>query len=1050
MDDHELLQAYAARKAEDAFQTLAERYMPLVYSAAMRQTGNRAAAEDVTQAVFLTLARKAGTISREVVLSGWLLRTTRYAAANARRLEERRQHYEREGMQAHVQMSETDGAWQRIAPMLDEAVDSLSGKDRDALVLRYFENMPLRSVADRLGVSEDGAQKRVSRAVEKLRRFFDRRGRVVAGSVLAGALSANAVQNAPSISVQGASQAAETLMQATLNTLGRMRLQILGIRAASVAVLVGLAVLPFLRPHPRTTVPPAVPVVKNTGQPVRFQRSIPTTTAAAAPQGKQLLLRVLDAQTAGPVSHARLILVSSTGNSRSTNVFSADANGTGVVVYSAEAIKGWNHRIEIFRDGYVPKFVSWSEYQQDRMEEIPAEYTVKVDPAVTIGGMVADEEGHTVAEARIVYTVSGPTQSTSRERLTMMGNYHTEVTDGNGRWSCSHVPARFGMISFRVAHPRYQEKTFTSDSPDAPSYTKPNTIAEADFLAGRALMRLQRGLVMAGIVADEHGTPIAGAKVTQNWYYRDPERYQMTDAIGSFRFENGRPTEISLTVQAAGYAPVVTSIVMKADADQLRFVLPAGKQLIGRVVDENGKGISGASIEAASPRADSTVLFEWRTKTDAEGRFAWDAAPEILTYAVSASGFEGLRQVKLSAGADEQIVRLTKKTSTASVRILGQLMDAETRQPLSPGSVQIWQTSKDYSSSTTRPETVGPDGKFRLKTSSGTLSYVLEAQADGYWPKRLTNQVRGDGEIWLDIALAKAPAIGGTIFTPAGGPAAGATLVICGRYQRAQMTRPGKFNVGPGASTTGALADESGSFHLPTKHDAEVVAVAHPEGFIEVPFAAMTSNTLLRLKPWGRIEGIAQVGGKGLANAQLHVAEGRNRSMHASISYRPTTDTDGRFVFETIPPGEWKVQRLINEADGTLRTGPRLLYFSHGVTTEVRSGQTANVILGGKGNTVTGKATAAFAIAPDVWTENAVALVQTEPPSEYRAMFKSDGSFRIEDVPAGEYTLKINLTEASDAAVGKRFKPFASVEKPVTIGPDTDTDLGVVELAPAN
>ena len=255
MDDHELLQAYAASRDEDAFKSLTERYMGLVYSAALRQTGNQPAADDVTQAVFLTLAQKAGKISRKVVLAGWLLRTTRYAAANARRLEQRRQHYEREAMQAE-QMSENDAAWHAIAPMLDEAVDGLPDKDRDALVLRFFEALPLRAVAERLGTSEDGAQKRVSRAVEKLREFFGRRGRAVSAGVLVTAMAANAVQAAPAIAVPATSQAAEVIAQGTLRTLNRLRLQVLAVRSACVAVLLGLAIWPFAQPRSSSLVTP--------------------------------------------------------------------------------------------------------------------------------------------------------------------------------------------------------------------------------------------------------------------------------------------------------------------------------------------------------------------------------------------------------------------------------------------------------------------------------------------------------------------------------------------------------------------------------------------------------------------------------------------------------------------------------------------------------------------------------------------------------------------------------------------------------------------------
>jgi RNA polymerase sigma factor (sigma-70 family) len=1053
MDDHELLQAYAARREEDAFKALSERYVRLVYSAAIRQTGSAAIAEDVTQAVFMTLAQKAGSISHKVILPGWLLRTTRYAAANANRLEQRRQHYEQEAMNSQLQMSETDAAWQRIAPLLDEAVDVLPAKDRDAVVLRFFDGMSLRAVAEQLGISEDGAQKRVSRALEKLRLFFERRGKTVSVSALAAAIGANAVQAAPAVAVSAASQTAQTITHATISTLARVRFQILAIRAGSVAVLLGLALLPILRVvKPPTPVAPAAPVLTAPEPSPRPVRPAVAATVTPAADMRQLSMRVLDSQSGTPVTNARLILVSSTGTpSRTTNIFATDAKGIGAVAYSPDPVSYWSHRVEIFRDGYVPKFVSWSESQQDRMDEIPPEYTAKVDPAVTIGGVVVDEQNAPIPGARVVFSVSGPTQSRSRERLTMMGNYHTEMTDADGRWTCSHVPARFGMISFQPRHPQFQEKAFISDSPEAPGYSKPNTIPEADFLAGRAVMRLERGLLIAGVVIDENGQPIAGAKVTQNYSPRDPERHMFTGPDGSFRFENGRPKELALTVQAPVYAPVVTSFVMSARADQLRIVLPAGRRLEGRIVDEAGKGIVGASIEAASPRADSTMLFDWRTKADDAGRFSWDDAPAVQEYAVSAGGYETEPRVKLAADGSEQTVRLRKKASTASVRVLGQLLDAETKKPLAGGTIQIWQTSKErdgrVSTFTTRPENAGPDGKFRLRTSSGTLSYILEAQAGGYWPMRLTNQVTADSEIWLDMQLHKGPVIAGTVFTPAGEPAAGSTLVVCGRSDWAQLNVPGKFQVGPHGAAGSTLADAQGKFRLPPRYGAEAVAIAHPEGFIELPFSQAVSNTRVVLQPWGRIEGIATLAGKPLATGSIRIGGRLNRSSHVSIGLGATTDAEGHFAFETVPPGQWRVQREINKhLEG--KSPVRMLLFSHATTVDVKAGETAKVLIGGNGRAVAGKAVAPKHVDGEVWTQNSIALIQKDPPTEYRAMFAEDGSFRIDDVPPGDYTLKTDVSEPPSRADGNRldFKPLAHIEKPVSILPDSDTDLGVLEL----
>jgi len=121
----------------------------------------------------------------------------------------------------------------------------------------------------------------------------------------------------------------------------------------------------------------------------------------------------------------------------------------------------------------------------------------------------------------------------------MMGNYHSELTGADGRWTCSHVPERFGMISFTPVHPLFQEKTWLPDSPESSSYINVERIPEGDFLAGRALMRLKAGLAIAGVVRDESGQAVPGARVTQNFEFRRSERSLLTDADGSFRFRNG-------------------------------------------------------------------------------------------------------------------------------------------------------------------------------------------------------------------------------------------------------------------------------------------------------------------------------------------------------------------------------------------------------------------------------------------------------------------------------------------------------------------------------
>jgi len=195
-NDRQLLQEYATSRSEQAFSALVGRHIGLVYSAALRQMRDPHLAEEVTQTVFLRLARKAGAFRANVILSGWLFQTARFVALETLRSEGRRRQREKKAMET-VCESKDDPAWEQIAPLLDVAMAGLGEADRNALLLRFFENRNYKEMGEALGTSEDAAQKRVTRALEKLRTFFARRGTVVSASVLAGALSSSAAHAVP-------------------------------------------------------------------------------------------------------------------------------------------------------------------------------------------------------------------------------------------------------------------------------------------------------------------------------------------------------------------------------------------------------------------------------------------------------------------------------------------------------------------------------------------------------------------------------------------------------------------------------------------------------------------------------------------------------------------------------------------------------------------------------------------------------------------------------------------------------------------------------------
>src|ERR1041385_6258166 len=198
--DKDLLREFARDNSEVAFTELVRRHMNLIYSVAQRFTGNDGDAHDVTQAVFIILAKKANKLAQHTVLSGWLYETTRFTASRLLRTNARRHAREQEAfMQSILNETETENVWTQLAPHLETAMEKLNAADRTLLVLRFYENKTGAEAAALLGIREDAAHKRVARAIEKLRKFFGQRGMTLTAMAIVGALSANSVQAAPAV-----------------------------------------------------------------------------------------------------------------------------------------------------------------------------------------------------------------------------------------------------------------------------------------------------------------------------------------------------------------------------------------------------------------------------------------------------------------------------------------------------------------------------------------------------------------------------------------------------------------------------------------------------------------------------------------------------------------------------------------------------------------------------------------------------------------------------------------------------------------------------------
>jgi RNA polymerase sigma factor (sigma-70 family) len=242
--DNELLRQYAEGHSETAFETLVTRHVNLVYSAALRKTGNFHAAQEIAQAVFIILAKKAGALRQRTVLSGWLYQAARLTAASFLRNQIRRVRREQEA--SMEPFSAGPEPWPQLAPLLEEAMGRLNEKERNAVVLRFFEGKSFQEVGTALGGSENAAKKRVAYALEKLRHFFAKRGVNSTTAIIAGAISVNSVQAAPAGLAQTISATAlakGAVPSVSTTTLVKGALKIMAWTKAKTAIVAGAAAL---------------------------------------------------------------------------------------------------------------------------------------------------------------------------------------------------------------------------------------------------------------------------------------------------------------------------------------------------------------------------------------------------------------------------------------------------------------------------------------------------------------------------------------------------------------------------------------------------------------------------------------------------------------------------------------------------------------------------------------------------------------------------------------------------------------------------------------
>lgn len=656
--DHDLLADFALHSSQPAFARLVERHVNMVYAAARRQVGGDAhLAEDVTQAVFLLLAEKsrAGRIGSGVIVAGWLYTATRYTAANARRAEAHRNRHERKAaLTSQSQAAATDRedlrvSWAQLAPHLDAALARLPSTDRDALLLKYLQDKTHQEVGASLGLSEEAARKRVSRALDRLRQLLHRRGVALpATATLATLLTTHAAEAAPaSVTLAAAcgfaptaAMTATSLAQSTLATLTWLKLKTAAIFLVTASILTTTALLSLQKITARRAPTPAAPLTL----------VLAPTTKTATYTGKVLT------PAGQPAPAARVILAFPSDDGRPGGDAVTHTTRTG------------DDGAFIFRDIPSPAGarspVLFATAQGHALAQAAAfsdeDNDLTLTPATTLRVTVLDPAGKPLPNLRltpVAVTPRGPGLTFVAWLIPEIARELAQQTDANGVATFDAVPAR-ASLRLDVHDPRFARLTFEDalDTADRPT---------------TATLRLRPGGSISGVVTfGPTGKPAAGIQVGAQALDRNIRTagggHAVTNERGEYRMEQVSAGDYNVMLSSNGpdfrrdWAAAAREGVHLDPGQHLAgqdLTLVKGILVTGHVTRaDSGKPVADQGIGCYSPVHPRSSAMIDSVRTDADGAFVFRTLPgphKIYLYDAPPDGYERPKERDLTIPADQ-------------------------------------------------------------------------------------------------------------------------------------------------------------------------------------------------------------------------------------------------------------------------------------------------------------------------------------------------------------------------------------------------------------
>lgn len=735
-------------------------------------------------------------------------------------------------------------------------------------------------------------------------------------------------------------------------------------------------------------------------------------------------------------------------------------------------------KVTIKHDGYLAQGVSWNPG-----EEVPDTFDFPMKKGVPIGGVVHDEQGQPIEGVKIegVMIIDGTSDLPGGGKVVPYLGGELATTDNDGKWKLNSAPEEKTELQLRFTHPQYVS--------DQGYGYRGGTWDELRSL--EKIVVMEKGISVAGTVTDPDGKPVLSAKVGLGTDYIQSNMMATTDAQGKYILSNMNPGPNTLTVFSNNFAPQMRSVSVSKEMKPEDFQLKPGKPVTFVVTDPDGKPVSGVGIAADTWQGCRALMsLATRGSTDAEGKWTWQHAPDELVQSdLFRTGWMSVRGKEFGPQAEPHKITMNK-----ALKVTGKVIDAITGVPVPKFSAlqgQKWNSSDERVYWERYNMTEGSDGNFTMEFDEPREGgHLVRVEAVGYRPGISREFKDTEGDITLEFKMVKGVGPSGVIKNPDGSPAEGAQVVMSTVGDQNAYIRNGLEDQ---QDTISTKTNAEGKFELPYPETDYLLICLGKEGWVQIEGTAESKPFELTLQPWAVVEGKFVRGDQPIGNQEIRLnfsdpyVQDRPR---AYWHYDAKTDANGSFRFERVRAGDASVGREMKYAEAQ---SSWMNTTTHSTVVSLEAGETAKIVLGGEGRTVTGTLTAPKSYTePVAWQMGAIQMmprvvapqpspagffeavgraiagsssprpvVQPQPPrpegpqNHYGSVIDSNGKFEFFAVKPGTYQLNLQMygLRANERDYNNRITlnvpvtvPEGENEEPVDVG---SFEITIPEQKPA-